>query len=395
MNYLIFCSFEVGGLPFQMADILNRKGIKTYYISLDRRNSDNHDSTLFHFGNREEEWDLSNMFRNLTSTSDVVARLRSVCKDYNIFYCLASGTESYLLHNAGIKYQYWCYGSDLDQECFHRVFPLGYPLLKKYVSSLLFFLKKRPKARESIRKAQSVMIAPYQIEALNKISPSKKLFFSPHFLKVTDYDELMYKKIENKDRICREIKAKRFFFSSVRHVWSCHLKDESDNKGNDVVIKSFKKYIETTKDTDSKLVFIEKGPDVENSKSLIRQLGIDQYVAWQKEMTRNDLSAFYQGASLCFGQFATPVITFASLEPLANVTPSISHYLDNSLQVPWYKTNPPIFNSRDQDEIALLMHKVSTDEGYYKELSYKSWLWIKDNCSEESFINAFIKIFLS
>lgn len=392
MNYLIFCTFEVGGLPFQMADILNRNGIKTYYISLDRNSSD-HDSTLFHFGNRAEDWDLSNMFRDLTSTSEIVARLRSVCKNYNISHCLATGTGAYLLHKAGVNYQYWCFGADLDQLCFHRVFPLGYPLWKKCVISLLCFLKERPKARESIRKAQSVMIALYQIEALNKISPSKKLFFLPHYFKITDYDELLSKKNENKDNICREIKAKRFFFSSVRHVWSGYLKDETDNKGNDVVIGSFKKYLEITNDFDSKLVLVEKGPDVEGSKSLIRQLGIAKHIVWIKEIRRDELNAFYQGATLCFGQFGTSAISFAVLEPLANATICISYYGTSHPSIPFYRDFPPILNSKNAEEIARFMFSFVNDKIYYENMCYRSWQWIRDNCSEQKFVELFVKSF--
>ena len=32
MSFLVFCSFEVGGIPFRMAEILNRYKVETYYI---------------------------------------------------------------------------------------------------------------------------------------------------------------------------------------------------------------------------------------------------------------------------------------------------------------------------------------------------------------------------
>ncbi|CAN0499711.1 unnamed protein product, partial [Phaeothamnion confervicola] len=59
--FLIFCSYEVGGFPYKMAEILNRHSIVTYYISVDREQF-GHDSTTYHWGTQREEWDLSRLF---------------------------------------------------------------------------------------------------------------------------------------------------------------------------------------------------------------------------------------------------------------------------------------------------------------------------------------------
>ena len=55
MNYLVFCSYEVGGVPYQIAEVLNRHGISTCFISLTQEAS-GHDSVQFHFGKQEEKW---------------------------------------------------------------------------------------------------------------------------------------------------------------------------------------------------------------------------------------------------------------------------------------------------------------------------------------------------
>ena len=47
MSYLIFCSFEVGGLPYRMAEILNAHGVEAYYASIAKPTL-GHDSTQFH-----------------------------------------------------------------------------------------------------------------------------------------------------------------------------------------------------------------------------------------------------------------------------------------------------------------------------------------------------------
>ena len=392
MSYLIFCSFEVGGQPFKIAEALNRNGIETYYISL--VNSTGHDSAKFHFGERSDPWNLSYMFhdRHVLSPSGIIKRLQEIKNVYKISNCFATGTKSYLLSDAGMKYHYWCHGADLDQQCFRRVLPSNYPLWKSCIKYLFFICKERREARASICRAEKVMIAPYQKDALKKLCMHKKLFFIPHMFNVDNYEIVNTKKEENRITISRDIKAKRFFFSSVRHVWSGDFKHETDNKGNDVILFSFKKYLEITADYASKLVLVEKGPDVEDSKALARELCIEKNIIWVNEMKREELDGFYQGAIACFGQFGTPVLTYASLEPLANGTVCISYYEKNTVGVPFYTDMPPIFNSKDSDDMACFMGKLK-DCAYSDELSYKSWCWAKNNCSEEKFIESFVKSF--
>jgi hypothetical protein len=61
--------------------------------------------------------------------------------------------------------------------------------------------------------------------------------------------------------------------------------------------------------------------------------------------------------------------------------------------VPFYRDRPPIFSSKDPAKIANFMIEILTNTEEYADLSYKSWLWIKNNCSEEKFVDSFKKIF--
>jgi len=393
MSYLIFCSFEVGGLPYKVAEILNQHGVETYYISLQRKKI-GHDSKQFHFGDKKEKWDLSSLFNDVFNFSvTIVIKLSQIKEKYNIANCFATGSKSYLLKQAGINYKYWSYGSDLDQWCFYPVWPPNYPLWKKLVRYPYFMLIDRPQPRKSICKADSIMIAPYQIKSLNQICPSKELFFLPHFLEILDYQTLLQKKRVSKKLICEKIQAKHFFFSSTRHFWAGHHSEMSDNKGNDVILHSFTQYLKVSNDSDAKLVLVEKGPDVEASKFLAQKLGIDQYIVWVNEMRREVLNKYYQGATLCFGQFGTPVITFAAVEPLANANICISFFGENHSIIPFYEKMPPIINSKSPVEIGDFMSRLVKDSDYYDAMCYKSWSWMKENCSEKRFVEKFLGLF--
>jgi glycosyltransferase involved in cell wall biosynthesis len=376
-----------------MAETLNRYGVETYYIYLGRRRSE-HDSAQFHYGNQLADWDLSNSFENIMrDTKKVIQRLNQIKAENSILHCLATGRSAYLLKMAGIKYKYWSYGSDIDQECFIRVPLSNTPLCKRFIQHPYRVFSEFLKARKSICASTSVMISPYQLEGLKRISPHKKMFFLPHYFKTVDYQVLRQRKAENEKRVNEQIRAERYFFSSTRHVWSGSLRDMADNKGNDIVLNSYAEFKDLTNDHLSRLVLVRKGPDVESSKSLCQTLGIGNDVIWIDEIRREELDRYYQGATICFGQFGTPVITYAALEPLANGTISISFTGDDNPIVPFYKEKPPIFSSKDSKEIAEFMVRILSGKGDYEGLSYKSWLWIQNNCSEEKFVKSFIELF--
>lgn len=375
-----------------MAEILNRHGVRTYYISLQTGLSD-HDSTQFHYGDRREEWDLSHLFRQtVDSGRKIVSLLAGIKKDFDISCCLATGDKALLLHKAGIKYNYWSFGSDLDQFSFSPMWPPDYPLWKKCIAYPRFALTERRAQRASIRLCDSLMIVPYQQNALNRISPGKKLFFVSHFFNVPDYELLSQRKIESSRAICNAIGADMFFFSAVRHFWGNHQSSFTDNKGNDVALLAFSGYIKKAT-SNVKLVLVRKGPDVDASMALAEKLGISSNIVWLKEMAREELDRYYEGAALCLGQFATPVISFAVLEPLVHGTASISYFKNEAPDVPFYEEIPPIIDSKDPVQIADAMDRLTSNNKYAAETSCKSWLWIKDNCSEERFVATFLKSF--
>lgn len=391
MSYLIFCSSEVGGFPFKITETLNRHGVETYYISL-APNSNDHNSTEFHYGKRKEDWDLSLLFdKNLHNPAKDITLLNYIKSKYNIKGAFATGHKSYFLDKAGIEYKYWSYGSDLDQYCKKFIFPERFPIWKELILTPYFLLTFCRMQRVSIIRADALMISMHQVKEQRALCPKSKLFFLPHLIPVEHYEVLSKKKIEAKNKICKSIGTERFFFSSARHFWFGKNRAFTDYKGNDCILYSFMNYLNISGDKASKLILIRKGPDVKESISLIYRLGIDHYVIWIDEMKRDDLWDYYQGASMCFGQFGTPALTYAVVEPLSTATPCVTFIGDYDRSIPFYKTMPPILNSRDPEEIACFMYKLTSDKEHESHMCYASWLWAKENCSEEKFVRAFVK----
>ena len=74
-------------------------------------------------------------------------------------------------------------------------------------------------------------------------------------------------------------------FSLLMHsrlVWSPETCDLSRirSKNNHWVLSAFKRLLETKPSLDAKLVLLEYGPDVLNTKRLISHLDLDPYIIW-------------------------------------------------------------------------------------------------------------------
>lgn len=388
LSFLIFCSYEVGGLPYAYAQALNHQGQKTYYVSLAKPTS-GHDSSSFHFGFNFVPWDLSSNFRTQDGVGTIASKLRGICKKYAVAQVFATGDKAYLLDRANIPYSYWSYGSDLDQICLPR-FPSWSGTFSQW-KFFLYCLLHKGSARRSICQSKQVMIAPYQLNALDKVCKHKKKFFLPHLIQAEAYETvLMAKKLARQELQVRH-HAENIFFSVVRHYWKGARSAWSDNKGNDKIVRAFALYLEKTNFKNDKLLLIEKGPDVIESKKLAQSLGIDRWLVWLPEMKRSDLQIYLSGATACLGQFGTPVLTYAQLEPLAWATPCISYYGEVNNRVPFYDSRPPIVQAKTAEEILAAMLFISTNHDKAEQFSNMSWKWINENCSEKFFVEQFSK----
>ena len=398
MSYLIFCSFEVGGQPFKMADALNRHGVRTYYFS-SAGPVTGHDSTSFHFGDPTHDWDLTpSAGSGPASSRKLAAVLKRIRETHGIDGCLATGGQAHVLGRAGIPYTYWSYGSDLDQYCFARNRnPLRhYSLWRRLKRLIRFYLQVRPRARASIGGAESLLIAPYQSDAIAQVTSNRSFAFLPHVLHVESYEVLKAQKDANRRQVCSEIDADSFFFSATRHVWTEHFRDWADLKGNDVPIRAFSQFVtKRAGGCGTKLVLVRKGPDFAASDALARELGIGNRVVWVDEMPREKLQAYYSGATICFGQFVTPAITYAALEPLAFGTPCVSWFDRGDLDVPLYEILPPLRNTRSPEEIAEIMCQAVEGGDNYAAECAAGWSWVRDNCSEENVAVCFAELFES
>lgn len=395
MALLVFCSYDVGGFPYTFAEVLNRGGVETYFVCTSRRSDT--DAAVFHRGDTSAPWNLSSEFDLPFLTRGTrAARLRRVIEARGIKHCFAVGTRIGELRDVGMSYHYWSYGNDLDA-CRWPEFPRHPWRLResaRFLPRCAAAVPRVRRARLAIGGADAVMISPFQREAFRSIFGDKRLFWFPHVVPAAELDVVVEAKAAATAELRAEFDAPRVFFSSTRQYWSEKKLAIMDDKGNDVILRAFAEYRRREVGRASKLLLVDKGPSVPASRALACDLGVERNILFLPEVPRPRLARLYAGADLCFGQFGTPVLSFATLEPLAFGTPVIS-YVDPSAapDVPTFPEAPPLFVSRSPSEIAEFMHAACGNERTLGALGRSSWEWTRRHCSERSFVDAIRRAF--
>jgi len=389
MTHLVFCSYEVGGQPFRICEVLNRHGVPAQYVSVSR-GARGHDSTVFHHGADTRPWDLSARVAGRPwAMARAMQRLRSLGPWQGVF---ATGSAAHWLARAGLRYSYWSYGADLDYAGRARLLlGLGRPWPARIVSALAQRLVRDPAMRRTLAAADAAMIGPHQREALQRLAPHLPLFFLPHFLPVASRGDVQAARMAAARNA--PFGDRRVVFSAVRHAWSRVGPALPDYKGNDLAIRGFAAYLQRAAHADTMLVLVAKGRDVQASRRLVAELGIGANVQWVQEMTRADLAQLYHGASVCLGQFGPPVITGATIEPLACGTPVVAWVGEAGGPVPTYAEAPPVINTRSVDGIAQGLASMLDDPDAQAAGSQAAWSWAARNCSEAVFARAFARHF--
>lgn len=304
---------------------------------------------------------------------------------------ICTGAVSSLVKLCGKPYIYFCTGSDLDQYSKY-----GCNIFELYTSKVSITRKaarpiKKYLYRYAIKNANINIIAPYQFADM-KLLGYKKLGFFPHPLEDEFLNISLIERLKNSNKIRKEFNCDWILFSPTRHVWRKNLEGESDFKGNDIIIKAFSFYLKQSVSKKTKLFLIEKGVDRDDSKKLVEDLGLNDFVIWLKPMNRKRLLEFYSGAHICFDEFARGCLALCAVEAMACGSPTITYIGPNNPHVPFYSMLPPIINSKDPMEIAKQISLLIESGQARKNLEFQSYEWIRKFCSHNEIRKSFIKM---
>lgn len=310
--------------------------------------------------------------------------LLEIVRKQDIIVC--SGYAPIWIHWANKPFIFFSYGSDLDQEAVQGW--SGMPRNNFTLWQRFLHIVIQKQMVWALRKASSTVLSPYQINTANRLG-LKNLHFLPHMID-TNLFKIMDKeqRIKAKDEMRNKLNCDLILFHPPRQVWL--NRSVADCKGNDKVFKAFAEFV-AIYEKRAKLIVVEKGWDVEASKKLVKELGIEEYVEWIKPVPRTEMYQYYNIADIVLDQFVVGVLTLVSVEAMSCGTPALS-YVSKAPEGMFYKDMPPIINVNSVASILAGICSLA-DNAYFREsIGNQGRKWVEDNCQPDIAIPYFIKL---
>ena len=180
-------------------------------------------------------------------------------------------------------------------------------------------------------------------------------------------------------------------FHHSRHFW----KNRGNNinaKGTDKLIHGFAEFVKSKPYMKACLMFLEYGPDVNETKKLINELGIVSNVFWLPLMSRKEIMIGISLADIGAGEFHHPFLTYGViLEFLCLGKPIISYRREDSYYHNYYQELYPLMNANTAKGILLALENYIQNIDYYKNQGELGRKWFLKYCVEQP-TNSYIEI---
>jgi glycosyltransferase involved in cell wall biosynthesis len=145
------------------------------------------------------------------------------------------------------------------------------------------------------------------------------------------------------------------FFSPTRQHWKSG--NSSWQKGNDVFIRAAAQIVSRH---DFKVVLVEWGQEVADSRTLIDELGLSSKVDWVPPMSKTDLWKYYCSCHAVVDQFVVPALGGVGFESMVLGRRLITA-IDREQTALFFGKAPPCLNAISVEECATRMLEVIED----------------------------------
>jgi len=176
-------------------------------------------------------------------------------------------------------------------------------------------------------------ISEQQYKNIN--SKSKRLKIGFPFIYVPIYTAQNTEKVKGTSPYYGRFKSirdsnKLVIFHHARHVWKNSFEPTSW-KANDVLIKGFAEFLKQSNNYNACLVMFEYGGDVDESKQLIKRLGIEKNIEWFPTMPRKDIMIGLSLADIGCSEFAISWVMGGTIFEILCMGKPLFHYLEEKL----------------------------------------------------------------
>ena len=170
-------------------------------------------------------------------------------------------------------------------------------------------------------------------------------------------------------------KSDLLIFHHSRHFWK-----KGNNgfayKANNYLIEGFARFIRQYPSIKACLIMLEYGPDVQETKKLVKKLNITSYVKWFPLMARKDLMVGINHSDIVAGEFGHSWLVYGVVyEAMAMGKPILHHRQDKYYQ-DIYPELYPMIHAKNIEDIFYAFQKYANEKEYFQKigLAGKDWL---------------------
>lgn len=194
---------------------------------------------------------------------------------------------------------------------------------------------------------------------------------------------------ENFQSFLSVVQMKEFvLLSHARHLWKKpeNISDSNwilQNKHNEWIIKGYSDFL-LKHEANSILVLFETGDDVEETKDLCSELGIDQMVLWLPKSSRFEILKMIDHIDVGLGEFYSGFETLwggTMIELLSRGKPVIHglNFSKEKFETAFLSELPPILISNSVSEITANIEYLYLNRKEIKKIGKHSKLWFDKN----------------
>jgi hypothetical protein len=242
------------------------------------------------------------------------------------------------------------------------------------------------KHRKAIENARAILFGKTNDENERLISKldlkGQRIYRSVPLLYYPQYrDELFLRFSETHpfSRLIGEIKSKFdvVLFHHCSHQWENQIYNLS-YKANDKLIRGAAKFQRNNPSKKIALVMAEYGPDVANSKQLIKKLNFEHNVFWFNKMNRKDLLT---GLSMCdigVGELGHSWLTYGVVGEFMCFSKPIVHHRKDELYKTDFPELYPMYDASSEEDIEDMLQEYFGNKNAFIETGKNANTWFSN-----------------
>jgi glycosyltransferase involved in cell wall biosynthesis len=339
----------------------------------------------------EIDW-LAKGFYNI----DIPA-IQKILHGFDFF--IGQGDEAAVAHRCGILFDvYYPYGSDVSKYSYlPQEFNLRHKLtsfVRRYNKHQLNYTQMKHGTmskyqRGAITTAKHILAEYTNEEYVGKLSglnyTGKFEKVPMPFIYLKDYEQLIsgYTPDTHWRSEIDKLRSENQFLLLYhgRQEWKT-FHYEFNGKNTHHLIIGFANFIKSRPALKAKLVMLEYGNDVQHSKDLIKELGIEQNVKWFPKMYRKDLMYLVKNADVCTGEFGYSYLTFGTVVEAMLMKKLVIHYREDHLYTDVYPELYPMLHAKTPEEIEKAISFAVNNPAEIQQMGEKACEWVKTNFIE-------------